>query len=239
MSSATKNIIQRQWHIINFLLLDNGYVSTNDIKEYLDQQGIHAEIRTIQRDLRLLEDIIPLECRDDDKPYSWRWQRLPNTKKHQLTLSQALAFRLIETELKEHIPSELMTRLQPVLIKSRFTLAMAQSENSHGKAKLSDVQLPPIIPPSKNGKQGNSFHGDINPLTFSAHSIFNSIKHIIDGITSPNATKDTHDKNFDNLGSIDNIDKSTLNDLKDHLEMLQLFELVNEVETFIQDNCKK
>lgn len=70
MSNTTKSIIARQWQIIDFLLQVGNYVSTAQIQSHLKEKGMEAEMRTIQRDLKLLQEIIPLECRTDDKPYS-------------------------------------------------------------------------------------------------------------------------------------------------------------------------
>lgn len=122
MSNTTKTIINRQWHIIDLLTKTDHYLSTEDIKQYLQGKDIAAELRTIQRDLNDLKEIFPLECRTDDKPYGWRWARVQDGKKQELTLIQALAFRLIETQLQEHLPSELMDGLEPLFIKARFML---------------------------------------------------------------------------------------------------------------------
>ena len=58
MSQSSSKIIIRQWKIIQFLL-NQGYVTTTEIEEYLYQQGIETAQRTIQRDLNLLEKIFP------------------------------------------------------------------------------------------------------------------------------------------------------------------------------------
>lgn len=122
MSNTTKTIINRQWYIIDLLTKTDHYLSTEDIKQYLQSKNIAAELRTIQRDLNDLKEIFPLECRTDDKPYGWRWARIQDSKKQELTLVQALAFRLIETQLQDHLPSELMDELEPLFIKARFML---------------------------------------------------------------------------------------------------------------------
>lgn len=122
MSNTTKTIINRQWYIIDLLTKTDHYLSTEDIKQYLQSKNIAAELRTIQRDLNDLKEIFPLECRTDDKPYGWRWARVQDSKKQELTLVQALAFRLIETQLQDHLPSELMDDLEPLFIKARFML---------------------------------------------------------------------------------------------------------------------
>ncbi|MDO5768540.1 MAG: hypothetical protein Q4P13_03475 [Psychrobacter sp.] len=138
MSNTTKKIIIRQWHILNFLMIQTAYVSTKEIQTYLKSIGLSENLRTLQRDLKMLQDIMPIESRTDSKPYSWRWQRLPDINCSDMTLTQALAFQLVETDLKPHIPTDLLEQLEPVLIKARFTLMRAQyqrieAEKSHLK----------------------------------------------------------------------------------------------------------
>ena len=75
MNNTSNNVIKRQLLIIQYLIESN-YVSTTDILTHLESKGIDTQIRTIQRDLNLLSEIVPLEVRTEDKPYSWRWKRL-------------------------------------------------------------------------------------------------------------------------------------------------------------------
>lgn len=148
MNNNSNNIIKRQLHIIRYLMESN-YVSTLDIQSYLKSKGIDAQIRTIQRDLNLLNEIVPLEVRTDDKPYSWRWRRLENTSHHTLTLSQALALRIVETKLEGVIPSDLYSQLTPLFVKSHFVtgLANADDEAVHNTSldlKIDFVQMSPL-----------------------------------------------------------------------------------------------
>lgn len=128
MNNNSSDIIKRQLLIIQ-LLLEGNYVSTRQIQEHLATHSIKTKLRSIQRDLLTLEDILPIECRKDDKPYSWRWQKLSNTRHNQLSLSQAIALRLVETELKGVIPTDLYDRLEPLFIKSHYVTGLSQIEN--------------------------------------------------------------------------------------------------------------
>ena len=162
MNNNSTDIIKRQLLIIQ-LLLEGKYVSTRQIQEHLATHGIDTKLRSIQRDLAMLEDILPLECRKDDKPYSWRWQRLSNTKLNQLSLSQAIAIRLVETELKGVIPNDLYKRLEPLFVKSHFVTGLSQIDN-----------WDKLI--SQDGKNSESIihteQGDSNFRAFPKQSIF-------------------------------------------------------------------
>lgn len=139
MSTESAKAIKRQWHIIRFLL-SGSYVSTSEIKAHLEDVGVEAELRTIQRDLRLLEGLFPLECRADSMPHSWRWQRLPDTPIKGLNPSQALTLCLIEEQLKDVIPARLLHELQPLIEKAKVVTGML-SMDALSKAPLSDHGL--------------------------------------------------------------------------------------------------
>lgn len=118
MSQESSKVLNRQWKIIQFLL-DSRYVSTADIEKYLNQQGLPTTQRTIQRDLNLLENIFPLECRRDCMPYSWRWKRIETTIKG-LNLTQALILRLVDEELQDVLPKQMLQELAPLFQKAKL-----------------------------------------------------------------------------------------------------------------------
>ena len=149
MNNSSANIIKRQLMIIKYLLESN-YVSTEDIQKYLKESGIDVQIRSIQRDLTVLEQIIPLESKKEDKPYSWRWQRMANTSIHGLNMSQALALRIVETELKAVIPDDLYQRLTPLFVKAQFIRGISDINSSKQKSveEVIDSNLTSIHKPS-------------------------------------------------------------------------------------------
>ena len=212
MSSTTKNIIARQWLIIDYLLQASNYVSTTQIQNHLIDKGMDAEMRTIQRDLKLLQEVIPLECRTDDKPYSWRWKRLEKSEKHQLSLTQAVAFRLIETELKDHIPNDLMYQLEPILMKARFVLAMANVPESVHQEITKEF-----------GSQPNGFI-KTNPI----NHVITEVRNLFKNVSLP--------ENFFSKGSLklNAAEKRALKDLKQELNKLDVPELISEINKIIQ-----
>ncbi len=156
MSNSSTNVIKRLLHIIQFLL-DSNYVSTTDIQVYLTEQGIDVPIRTIQRDMVMLEDIIPLESRKEDKPYSWRWQRLQSANIHQLSITQAIALRVVETELKGVIPDELYDSLQPLFVKSHYVTGLSQLTDIQDKINQPKLPKLPKIKGNKNNRSPSQF----------------------------------------------------------------------------------
>ena len=127
MSQSSSKIIIPQWKIIQFLL-NQGYVTTTEIEEYLYQQGIETAQRTIQRDLNLLEKIFPLECRRDCMPHNWRWKKTETTVKG-LSLSQAVILHLVNKELRDVLPQHILTELNPLFEKAKLITANKTMQN--------------------------------------------------------------------------------------------------------------
>lgn len=127
MSQQSSKVITRQWKIIQFLL-NQGYVTTTEIEEYLYQQGIETAQRTIQRDLNLLEKIFPLECRRDCMPHNWRWKKTETTIKG-LSLSQAVILHLVNKELRDVLPQHILTELNPLFEKAKLITANKTMQN--------------------------------------------------------------------------------------------------------------
>ena len=127
MSRPSSKVIIRQWKIIQFLL-NNGYVTTADIEEYLYEQGLETAQRTIQRDLNLLEKIFPLECRRDCMPHNWHWKKIETTVKG-LSLSQAIILHLVNKELRDVLPQHILTELNPLFEKAKLITANKTMQN--------------------------------------------------------------------------------------------------------------
>lgn len=132
-------------------LLESNYVSTEDVQNHLKKVGIDVQIRSIQRDLAVLEEIIPLECKKEDKPYSWRWQRMANTTIHGLSMSQALALRIVETELKGVLPDDLYQRLTPLFVKAQFIRGISDINSSKQKSVKEFIDSNPTNIHKPNG----------------------------------------------------------------------------------------
>jgi hypothetical protein len=128
MSVESSKVLKRQWHIIRYLL-KGVYVSTTHIKEHLNTLDMDIELRIIQRDLLMLEQIFPLECRRDSMPYSWRWKRVQGVANTGISLSQALTLRLVEEQLQDVMSPKLVQELQPLFEKARIVTGIIDGKD--------------------------------------------------------------------------------------------------------------
>lgn len=136
MSKESSKILVRQWKVIQFLLSTNTYVTTTEVEEHLNEQGIETSQRTIQRDLNLLEKIFPLECRRDCMPYNWRWKYTQSNVK-ELNLGQAVILRLVDEELRNILPEHIMHEIAPLFDKARQVTLGKNHEDK--KKSLMDI----------------------------------------------------------------------------------------------------
>ncbi len=124
MSTETAKTIKRHWHII-WYLSSGHYVSTTNIRDHLAELGIDVELRTIQRDLGILKEHFPLECRKDSVPHSWRWQKTPSPT-NALNITQAVTLRLVEEQLQDVLSPRLVQELQPLFAQAKVVTGMAE-----------------------------------------------------------------------------------------------------------------
>ena len=127
MSTESSKGLKRHLQIVMFLLKGT-YVSSKDIQDELARQGTEVELRTIQRDLLLLEKVFPVECRRDSSPHGWRWKRVQGSPVTGLNMSQALTLLLVEEQLHSVMSPSLLAELQPLFVKARLVTGCGDPE---------------------------------------------------------------------------------------------------------------
>lgn len=152
------NAFQRKLDILQFIPRAPRKVSSRQILDNLQNSG-HANIdmRTVQRDLKSLEQIglFGLEVDKRSKPFGWNINAC--FKKLNLSLmdgNTALAFNVLE-QSSETLPNTTLKELQPYFNKAEQILAHDNdSLLQHWSKSVSNVQVSqPLVPP------------DIDPVT--------------------------------------------------------------------------
>ena len=133
-------------------------LTTKEILEKLNHQGIYVTIRTIQRYMNTLEEVFPNRINMStqyDRSVHWFWTKdAPIINLSGLTLPQALSLSLVKKYLTPLFPSATLNELQPF-----FDEAAATLESQHDlpllewPKKIAIVQptqslLPPNIDPA-------------------------------------------------------------------------------------------
>jgi hypothetical protein len=88
-------------------------IVTSTLKSRLADSGYDIDLRTIQRDLLKLSDILPLVA-DNAKPQGWSWQATaPAQDFPALDQQTALTFRLVESYMQHLLPISTLNYLNP------------------------------------------------------------------------------------------------------------------------------
>jgi len=73
--NKASSTLQRQWTMLRAIPRLPRVIGTSELIARLDSAGFNVDLRTIQRDLNSLSEVLPLAS-DQHKPQGWSW--LPN-----------------------------------------------------------------------------------------------------------------------------------------------------------------
>ncbi len=132
----------RQWQLLTQLERSR-WRGTHHIHEQLRLSGFDVSLRTIQRDLNALSSRFPIE-KNNANPQGWRWKEdAPVQSLPHMSLSQAVAFNMVEANLAQLLPPAILEELFPW-----FDLARRQLKDSKvAHTWLDRVRIEPATQP--------------------------------------------------------------------------------------------
>jgi len=106
-------VLLRQMAMLKLLPRPPRVVGTTDLKRQLKGAGFETTARTIQRDLQTLATFFAIECRDQSKPFGWRWQQdAPVFEVPAMDPKTALTLKLSAAFLRRVLPHDTFGRLK-------------------------------------------------------------------------------------------------------------------------------
>lgn len=135
---------------------DGRWDRASEIAAKLNDAGYDVSVRTVQRDLKDLSEIFPIELNDKNaRDYGWRWIKGANLDIPGMSVPEALAMRLVETHLKRLLPASMLDGLEGVFSLAQSKLdKVEQQYNNRSKNWLSNVRVvppaQPLLPPVIN-----------------------------------------------------------------------------------------
>ncbi len=141
-----KSTLIRQWEMLG--LLGSHWMKASEIVTRLEEFGHEVSVRTIQRDLKELSLIFPIELNDkNQRDYGWRWMKGAHLDIPGMNISEALAMRLVETHMKQMMPSSMLDALQGVFSQAKTRLEQAPKPSGWmNKVKVVQPNLA-LLPP--------------------------------------------------------------------------------------------
>lgn len=164
MSKIEKqSTLLRQWEMMRMLTVSRSdskhggrWDKASEIAAKLNAAGFEASVRTVQRDLKDLSGIFPIELNDKNpRDYGWRWPKGANLDIPSMSVPEALAMRLVETHMKQLLPAAMLDGLQGVFSLAQSKLDNVEKQNNnHSKDWLDKVRVvppaQPLLPPVVN-----------------------------------------------------------------------------------------
>ncbi len=140
----------RQWEMMRMLTVsradtrqDGRWDKASDIAARLNDSGYKVSVRTVQRDLKDLSEIFPIELNDNNpRDFGWRWPKGTHLDIPGMSIPEALAMRLVETHVKQLLPESMLDGLQGVFSLAHNKLDHAESKNNnHSRSWLDKVRV--------------------------------------------------------------------------------------------------
>jgi predicted DNA-binding transcriptional regulator YafY len=138
--ATNQQSLLRQWHMLRMVPRAPSRITVRELSERLRAADFRVTERTVQRDLRELALVFPVEVDEREKPFGWSWLRdassfdLPG-----LTVPEALTLTLVEQHLRHHLPPVTVESLRPHFRSAARTLS-AVEDSAPSRAWLDKVR---------------------------------------------------------------------------------------------------
>lgn len=131
-----KSTLLRQWKMLRMIPRLPRKIGTADLMQKLEDADFNVDLRTIQRDLNQLSEVLPLTS-DQAKPQGWAWKEaaeqfdIPGMEPQ-----VALAFHMAEVHLRSLLPASTVDTLEPWFSAARRVLDEHGNGISHWPEKI-------------------------------------------------------------------------------------------------------
>lgn len=148
---ASRETLARQWELLKLVPAHRPGATANELTERLQGNGFATTKRTVERDLKELERVFPLQRNDKGRPYGWYWMRDADLGIPGVELAEALSLTLLEQFLRRMLPLTLWQAFEPRLTHAREKLRALTEDNEatvwRDKVRYVSPTLPLEPPP--------------------------------------------------------------------------------------------
>ena len=131
-------------------------ITAGELHRQLQEAGLQKDLRTVQRQLKLLSEHFDIECDDREKPYGYRWSLQAKAFcVPRLSLQDSLLLTLAQQYLHSVLPARLMKSMQGFFTQARYELKQPGERPPEqewlSKARIVDTTQPLLPPKIKPG----------------------------------------------------------------------------------------
>ena len=112
-SAKTHSALNRQWELLQQLPKRAPGITVTELLMRLTAAGYSISRRSIERDLRDLSLVFPLQCNDGGTPFGWYWKPGVSVELQGVTLTEAVSLALVEDAVRPLLPGSMLSVLEP------------------------------------------------------------------------------------------------------------------------------
>lgn len=150
-ANSKQSAMLRLWEMLKLLPSQGSGKTVPEVTEELNDAGFKIAKRQVERDLKELSKVFPLDCNDHSPPYGWKWTNGASSELPGLTVAEAMSLRMAEDTLRPLLPASVFQALQPRFTQAKNTLDLLVQENRRAQwiNKVRTVSPAfPLIPPT-------------------------------------------------------------------------------------------
>lgn len=110
-SAKTHSALNRQWELLQQLPKRAPGITVTELLNRLKGSGYSISRRSIERDLRDLSLVFPLQCNDNGTPFGWYWKPGVSVELQGVTLTEAVSLALVEDAVRPLLPGSMLSVL--------------------------------------------------------------------------------------------------------------------------------
>lgn len=112
-SAKTHSALNRQWELLQQLPKRAPGITVTELLARLTSAGYNISRRSVERDLRDLSLVFPLQCNDSGTPFGWYWKPGVSVELQGITLTEAVSLALVEDAVRPLLPGSMLSVLEP------------------------------------------------------------------------------------------------------------------------------
>lgn len=98
------------------------WATPRELQVQLASLGFEVDVRSVQRDLKELQNSFPLEHNDKGRPHGWRWSAEAAGGIASIGAAEALLLVLVQRHLQEALPASMLEGFEPLFARARQRL---------------------------------------------------------------------------------------------------------------------
>lgn len=98
------------------------WATPRELQAQLASLGFEVDVRSVQRDLKELQNSFPLEHNDKGRPHGWRWSAEAAGGIASMGAAEALMLVLVQRHLQAALPASMLEGFEPLFARARQRL---------------------------------------------------------------------------------------------------------------------